>query len=625
MLIPDRTENRGASFAYRRFNRSALAYSVRNLNSIKAKIVTGNEVRFYVHCISVSNLKSYWHLEDVNDDGPGKHHFTQNGGSFVTNGKDGKGWSPGSDGDLDYLETAHHADFNGGTSGAHAVVFWLYLNSAPAATRAIFCKGTNSSQDERAPLIFIDSSRLLGYRKSIGGGSVHSCNGLTAVPLQTWVRIVCQFDGTIGMQIYQNGTLDKAQAGNTTAMAANSSAMRVGKTSGTLGITNGATCDMIIDDLTWYNRTLTTAEITTDATSEIAYERVFTGVNTDYDETGTFGDTIVVTCRDLFEDLKLSEDINKRYADQEIATTVTDVISIVNTERSAGLTTTGISTLTISQPYNFVSENLERVCSRITKSTFSELFMRPTKEIVLRSLRTVNSGITITDTQIRKPESISHRHGISNSYGLVRVVGGLSTEAYDLAKRIIAEARIPNAATNIAKRVYDIVDERFTTFKGAKTHALTVADEVGSEAFVFDSPFSVQDLTKLPVPGELLTLNSTELAINQSFIVEEYHLNVAVGEDSTKFIEIKLGNSEQSEVDTLVLLRSVYEDEKRKLLDADADTEQQFFSVACKHTHALTITVTPVDPVANPYIWGDGDGTRSGNEFNWAFWSWGDG
>ena len=345
--------------------------------------------------------------------------------------------------------------------------------------------------------------------------------------------------------------------------------------------------------------------------------KVFTGTNTDFDAAGTYDETLGVYARDLFQDRKASKDINKKYADQEVATTVKDII---NNFMGGGFTVTAVDDLGISQPYNFVSENVGNALARITKSSFSELFMKPDKDVVLRSLQTVDIGVTITDSNIRHPRKVKIRKGISDSYGIVRVVGGKSTQAYDLNKRVIAEERVPNAAANIKDRVFNIVDERFTTWEGAKTRAVTVANDVGEEVFAFDTPLFVHNLTKLPMAGDLININSTELGItNTRFIVEEIGITHRAGLDAVKFISLRIGSTEQEEYETLQLLQEIFESEKRKALDADSDTNQKFFSIPIAFDPIITVTITTRNTSMTPYKWADSV-TAKKSKYSFAKW-----
>ena len=157
------------------------------------------------------------------------------------------------------VQVTHNALLNFGASGTHAVSFWLYLRTAPSATRTILCKGNNSGVSERAPGIFVSSTRNVLYRKSTSATTQDGVQTATALTLNTWYNVVCQFDTAVGMQIYLNNISDITPSLKS-AMLTNSQNLRIGKDvngNGSIG-----TPDAIFDEVRLYNNTLTTDERT---------------------------------------------------------------------------------------------------------------------------------------------------------------------------------------------------------------------------------------------------------------------------------------------------------------------------------------------------------------------------
>src|SRR5690606_33536701 len=111
---------------------------------------------------------------------------------------------------------------------------------------------------ERAPLVGLFSNRKIFYRKSVSG-THEALDSVSSLSLNTLYMIVCQFDSTIGMEIWINGVRDAFSTSRTTAMLTNSQNLRIGNTVGNLG-TSGSP-DMWISRPKFYNRTLTSTEI----------------------------------------------------------------------------------------------------------------------------------------------------------------------------------------------------------------------------------------------------------------------------------------------------------------------------------------------------------------------------
>lgn len=176
-----------------------------------------------------------------------------------------QGLSLEGDANTEYHEIPHDAKLNGGTNGAHAVEFWIYLRSAPSTFRNIFCKGNNQTNNsERAPMVLLNSNRTIGYRKGIAGPNQQSLDvgASFAIPLNTLTHVVCQFDTTIGMEVWIDAVRRANNASHTTAMQTNSQNLRIGRAVGTIGAAGLATSpDILISRPKFYNRALTSAEI----------------------------------------------------------------------------------------------------------------------------------------------------------------------------------------------------------------------------------------------------------------------------------------------------------------------------------------------------------------------------
>lgn len=347
----------------------------------------------------------------------------------------------------------------------------------------------------------------------------------------------------------------------------------------------------------------------------------FTGIQIDDVVVGTYKDFIQVLGQDIFKRRRLKRSVNKKYADQEVKLTAED---IVLNFMGGGFTTTGMQNIGVSQPFNMVKEIVDHGLDRITSSSFSEIFMKPDKSVIMRSLQTEDSGITLTDANIFEPESVQVKRSIADSAGIVTVIGGLSTETFDLNKRIIAQSRIPSAPANLLNEEFVLTDERFTTWKGAKEKSLTIINEIGKDFFMFPNSILVKDMTSLPRAGTLVNINSSKLGIsNVKFVVDEIGITAEAGATGVTYIELKLGETEQTELETLALLQQVWESDKRKLLDADAITNQAPFSVPIKFAPTITVTITARNKDTNPYLFGDG--TSRSSDFKVGFWTLEDG
>ncbi len=342
----------------------------------------------------------------------------------------------------------------------------------------------------------------------------------------------------------------------------------------------------------------------------------FAGVELDPENLGTFQDYTEMFCRDICKDRRLSKTVNKKYASQDVKLTAQD---IVDNFMGGGFTTTAMQTIGISQPYNFVKELVDLALQRITDSSVSEIFMKPTKDVVMRPLFTEDSGLTITDTNLFNPEEISWKRGIAQSAGIVTVVGGLDVNS----KRVIASKKIPNAPSYLASREFPKIDTRFTTFVSAKAKATSIANQIGKNLYLMP-PLQVRDLTAIPRPGTMVNLNSTLMGItNTKFVVNQVNIHVSPGNIGEEAFVLHLGDTEEDELETINMLWQDFESNKRKDLDADNITNQAQITVAEIAKSTMLVTITARDPSTNPYLWSDG--IDSSSDFDWAYWTFGDG
>lgn len=596
VVFPDRRENRGFTAVLRRFNRSELTFNVRNLGTIKSRIKFGNEVRLYSDSISQDKLVLMLHFDgNIKDDGPKKHTGTDSGTVEYVNSKFGKARKFGTN---RFVQFADHADFRFATEDEFTIE--TRIKTSSTAPFDIICSKRDGTLGTFNYQLFFSNNDLV-FQGQTGNTITFANSGLRDGKEHT---IKLTFKNGAG-KLYADGVLRASNTG--LILTSGTQPLYIGKDD------VGSFFNGEIDLFRLYRREHTAQEASDSHTSEIQHKQMFTGVILDYVGRSTTAETLTVYCKDIFADRKASGAVNKKYPDQEVSTTVTDIIT---NHMGGGFTTTGIQTIGVSQPYNFVSENRGRAIDRIASSSLSEIFMRADKDVVMRPIGIDDSEVTIIDAMIRDPETISVKRGITETYGVVRVIGGLDVNG----KRVLVEEKVLNAADNIKNRVHVIVDERFTTRAGAKAHAITVAKDLGEEMHVFDQSLNVHDLTKWADVGQLVRINSNTLAIDKKFIVEEIKIRQAPGEDRTRFVTLTVGKTEQQELEIIKLLEDEFENDKRKELDADAITNQHFFSAPVGVPITVTVTVTKRNVITNPYVWhdaGDADITQWGAA-SWA-------
>lgn len=566
---------------------------------IANRLINGHELRVYGDIISPSGLVGLWHFQnDALDESGNNNHGTITGATFVA-GKIGKALSfDGVGKKVDVLD-ANSLDL---TTGLTISVWIKLLDEAnkhpPSMPNRIVVDKPNAYT-----LFHNDQKGSFELAVVIGGVQKFSGRFFASTEEFTdFIHVVVTYDGA-NMKGYINNSLKiiTAQTGNIDTSAN--------------GIVIGNNEHSIIDEPRIYNRALTASEITDLFNSTNPTIKQLTATILGINPTGINTRLIDIEGKDLFRDTVNITAINNKYADQNTQTTVIDIIN----KLPGGFDTSLVQDLGISQPYNAVEEYASHLIQRIKDSTFGEIFARPDKKVVYRAKQTEESGLTITDSMIDNLEEISRgKKTIAESFGVIKVVGGNSTQAYDLNKKVKAVAEIPNVPINLKNRIMVHVDDRFTTWKGAKELAISLRNTFGKEYFILPTAFRVKDLTAIPRPGAFITANSTELGLNALYKVKSIEINSGEGETNAQFLEIKLGDTLQVEINKLAILQAQFESEKRKALDADTLTNQKSFSIPIKYAPIVTLSILTRNVVTNPYVWGDGTDETEWGAASWA-------
>ena len=151
---------------------------------------------------------------------------------------------------LNYMTIPNNAAYNVGTTVSYSV--WIKMTSIPSTYGAIFRKTVSSFEDKA--LYIGNTGQIVFYLYNVSGGALVSN---TVIVPEKWYHVVATYDGTTE-KIFINGELDASQAASGD-VADSTGVVRVGGDDiGTDGYFPGS-----LDELRFYNRTLSQAEINT--------------------------------------------------------------------------------------------------------------------------------------------------------------------------------------------------------------------------------------------------------------------------------------------------------------------------------------------------------------------------
>ena len=202
---------------------------------------------------------SWWKAENNADDSAGSNNGTLHGGAYAA-GKSGQAFSFDG-GAAQYVAVPSSSTLD--IFGNHSVAFWINPTTWPAAGSEyrIISKWTNGYENKQ---VSIDSDGKVHY--FLFGTTAAGVTSSTAVPTGVWTHIAVTYDGA-NMKIYLNDVVK----GSAAAVG------DVGDGTGTLylgyspAVTAGeAYFNGLLDEVGWYNRTLSAAEVGILANMDVA-------------------------------------------------------------------------------------------------------------------------------------------------------------------------------------------------------------------------------------------------------------------------------------------------------------------------------------------------------------------
>ncbi|MBI3850912.1 MAG: tandem-95 repeat protein [Verrucomicrobia bacterium] len=200
-----------------------------------------------------SGLVSWWRGEsDALDSADGNNGTLQNG-AVIAAGKVGQAFSL--DGVDDVALVADAPNLRFGPTSPMTVDMWVYRTSSNPVQHIIGKRAscTGSSTEGTFQLVFDDAGVGLAFGPPSGACA---CSG-QALPLNTWTHLAGTFDGTT-LRLFINGQLAATTPGS--LGPANTAPLKIGD-SGSCGAFYGQAFGGLIDEVSIYNRALTTNEI----------------------------------------------------------------------------------------------------------------------------------------------------------------------------------------------------------------------------------------------------------------------------------------------------------------------------------------------------------------------------
>jgi hypothetical protein len=207
---------------------------------------------------------SWWRAENNANDSVGSNNGTLHGVTYAP-GRVGQAFS--FDGSVEqYVSVPHSSSLN--ILGNHSIAFWVKLNALPAAGKGfhVVSKWTNGYEYKR---VSIDSDGKISYflygTTTTLFGSTPSPGITSAAALQSgvWSHVVATYDGA-SMKIYINGVQDANTAEVHNDVGDGVGALYLGYDPATASYMPGgeAYFNGQLDEVGWYDRTLSQAEVT---------------------------------------------------------------------------------------------------------------------------------------------------------------------------------------------------------------------------------------------------------------------------------------------------------------------------------------------------------------------------
>jgi hypothetical protein len=198
--------------------------------------------------VEISTLygaQAYWRFEDNANDSKNSNNLTLSGSPSYTTGKFGRGLALVR-ASSQYAYFANSSTFN---STTYSICGWFYLNSKDIF-QELFSKDSGAGANGYSFYIQTDNKLKLLHE------GVAEVSGTATLATGQWYQLCIVYNGT-NAQFYINGSTD----GSTSALSnniASTASQRIGGWEGAAG-----TLDGIVDDVAYFNRALTEAEVKT--------------------------------------------------------------------------------------------------------------------------------------------------------------------------------------------------------------------------------------------------------------------------------------------------------------------------------------------------------------------------
>ncbi len=281
----------------------------------------------------------------------------------------------------------------------------------------------------------------------------------------------------------------------------------------------------------------------------------FEGLMVDKNENGTWNKVLEIFARDFFKDRLLTRHVNKNYSNQKAGAIFRD---IVQTFLGSEFTVVGVedTSVTISQDFPYWMGQL--AADEMATLALAEYFCKPSLDVTFRPVRTDDSGLTITEAMVKDVTEV--KRSLAESVGEAIVVGGLD----ESSNRVIARAVDTTLPSNIQGRKITIHDKRFTVYQSAKLKALSILSEIGRD-FVNIPPIHVKDLTSLPRPGQLITLNIPSHNLNNiKILVKQIEIDAEPGHDTVRWLKLHFGETEKTIEERIIIQQALFERERAR-------------------------------------------------------------
>jgi hypothetical protein len=199
----------------------------------------------------------WWKLDDGSGstavDSTGGRNGSLNGASWTTGKVSG---ALSFDGSSDYVTISNNSVFQ--VTGALTIAAWVYgasWSSDPNYASVILRKGDANPNNWQLAI----NQGYVSLTLDDSDGS--SINGSTHLANNKWYHVAGTWDGSKG-RVYVNGSLDNTPVSHTSSLGTDTRPVYLGGRTGTTDVLNGR-----LDDVRFYNRCLTAAEIAALASS----------------------------------------------------------------------------------------------------------------------------------------------------------------------------------------------------------------------------------------------------------------------------------------------------------------------------------------------------------------------